>query len=331
MRARDGVLLAGGGFARADEFRRRYQAVGADWTAAIPEDTGEVIQIGLAAGGVLANMSGAWWIPVMLPPNGRRDFVVWERSHPGAIIVDQSGRRYCNESASYSDVGQKMQSRDRDTPAVPSWLVIDGRHRRRYMFAGMPGGYTPREWLDTGYLTKADTLDELARRCDIPVDNLAATVERFNGFARTGRDLDFGRGDTVYDNYFGDPLVKPNPNLAPLEHPPYYAVKLYPGDVGTAGGLLTDEHARVLRDGGDVIEGLYAAGNTTASVMGTRYPGPGITLGAAATFGYLAMHHATRSVPGGNAPAHSTAVSVSGGNAPAHSTSTSTGSGSRTR
>jgi 3-oxosteroid 1-dehydrogenase len=291
VRAGRGVVLAGGGFARDDAFRRAHQPVGSDWTAAIPEDVGEVIQAGLRAGGTLANMAGAWWIPVMLPPNGRRDFVVWERSHPGSIIVDRSGRRYCNEAASYSDVGQQMLARDREVPACPSWLIIDARHRRRYMFGGMPGGYTPRAWLTSGYMKRAGTLEELARLCELPADTLRETVTRFNGLARDGVDRDFGRGDTVYDNYYGDPTVRPNPNLAPLEHPPYYAVQLHPGDVGTAGGLLTDEHARVLRADGAAVDGLYAAGNTTASVMGLRYPGPGITLGAAATFGWIAARH----------------------------------------
>jgi 3-oxosteroid 1-dehydrogenase len=291
IRAQHAVLLAGGGFARNEEFRRQYQPVGSAWSAAPSTDMGDVMQAGVKVGGTLENMSAAWWVPVMLPPNGRRDFVVWERSHPGSIIVDQSGLRYANESESYTDFGKHMLARDQTVPAVHSWLIIDSRHRRRYMFGGMPGGYTPRSWIRSGYLIKEQSLDDLARRCDIPAQTLRATVERFNQMARRGLDEDFGRGGTVYDNYYGDPSHKPNPNLGPLDRPPYYAVKLWPGDVGTSGGLLTDEHARVVRDHGDPIEGLYAAGNTTASVMGLRYPGPGITLGAGSTFGYIAMRH----------------------------------------
>jgi len=126
----------------------------------------------------------------------------------------------------------------------------------------------------------------------VDADTFRATMERFNGLARGGVDVDFGRGRTVYDNYYGDPRVKPNPNLAPLERGPFTAVQLVPGDLGTKGGLVTDEHARVLEESGAVIPGLYAAGNTTASVMGRTYPGPGSTIGPAAVFGYLAAKHA---------------------------------------
>lgn len=289
--ARHGVILAGGGFARNEEMRRQYQPVGADWSAAPPFDTGDSIIAGMKIGAAIANMEGAWWIPVMLSPSGRRDFVVWERSHPGSIIVDQSGKRFANESESYSDFGRNMVSRDQTVGAVPSWLIIDSRHRRRYMFGGMPGGYTPRSWIKEGYLIKERSLDDLARRCGLPADELRNTVERFNRFAHNGFDEDFGRGSTEYDNYYGDPSNKPNPNLGPLDRPPYYAVQLWPGDVGTSGGLLSDEHARVLNQDGDVIENLYVAGNSSASVMGIRYPGPGITLGAGATYGYIAAQH----------------------------------------
>lgn len=289
--ARHGVLLASGGFARNDEMRRQYQPVGAQWSAAPPFDMGDGIMAGMKVGAAVANMAGAWWIPVMQPPNGQRDFVVWERSHPGSIVVDQSGKRFANESESYSDFGRTMLKRDETVPAVPSWLIIDSRHRRRYMFAGMPGGYTPRSWIKSGYLIKEGSLQDLARRCDIPADELQNTVGRFNRFARNGIDEDFGRGSTEYDNYYGDPSNKPNPNLGPLDRPPYYAVQLWPGDVGTSGGLLSDEHARVLNEEGDTIDGLYVAGNSSASVMGLRYPGPGITLGAGATFGYIAAQH----------------------------------------
>jgi len=205
-------------------------------------------------------------------------------------VVDQSGERYLNESESYIDFGHHVLERDLVTPANHSWLIVDARHRRRYMFAAMlMGGKKLRE---EGTLVTAPTIEALAAEIGIEPSRLRATVERFNGFARTGVDEDFGRGNTVYDNYYGDPRVKPNPNLGTLEKGPFTAAKLVLGDLGTKGGLITDEHARVLDEQGEVIAGLYAAGNTTASVMGRTYPGPGSTIGPAAVFGFLAAQHA---------------------------------------
>src|SRR5262249_9604751 len=144
----------------------------------------------------------------------------------------------------------------------------------------------------SGYMKRAATLEELARLCAIDISGLRSTVDRFNGFCATGTDEDFGRGARAYDRWRGDPTIKLNPNLGAIERPPFYAVALYPGDVGTAGGLLTDECARVLRNDGSVIEGLYAAGNCTASVMGHTYPGPGASIAASFAFGFIAAHHA---------------------------------------
>ena len=137
-------------------------------------------------------------------------------------------------------------------------------------------------------IVKADTLDELAEKTGLPADAFTATVERFNGFARTGVDEDFKRGESAYDRYYGDPTNKPNPNLGEISHGPFYAAKMVPGDLGTKGGVVTDVHGRALRDDGSIIEGLYAAGNVSAPVMGHTYPGPGGTIGPAMTFGYLA-------------------------------------------
>lgn len=153
--------------------------------------------------------------------------------------------------------------------------------------------------VESGFFAKADTLEELAGALGIDAAGLRATVDRFNGFARAGKDEDFGRGDSAYDRFYSDPRVRPNPNLGELSRPPFYAAKVYPGDLGTKGGLLTDELARVLREDGSVIEGLYAAGNTTASVMGRTYPGPGATIGPAMTFGYIGGRHAAAASPRG--------------------------------
>jgi len=154
-----------------------------------------------------------------------------------------------------------------------------------------PGMKFPEKYFESGYIKTAETLEELAKKIDVNAQNLNDTVKRFNDFAKTGKDQDYGRGDSAYDQYYGDPKVKPNPNLFPLEKPPFYAVEFVPGDLGTKGGLVTNEHAQVLRKDGTIIEGLYAVGNSSSSVMGNSYPGPGATVGPTMTFGYVAAKH----------------------------------------
>jgi 3-oxosteroid 1-dehydrogenase len=289
IRALRAVILGAGGFANNREWRERHHGI-PGYSSAAEGDLGTAIEAGAQAGGALALMDDAWWGASVPIPDTQPLFVLNERSDPFSIVVDQSGSRYLNESESYIDFGHHLLERDLTTPANVSWLVVDRRHRRRYMFAAMLiGGKAMR---DSGVSVTADTLEELAERMGVDTTTFLATVERFNGFARTGVDEDFGRGSTVYDNYYGDPRVKPNPNLGPIEKGPFTAVQLVPGDLGTKGGLLTDEHGRVLDESGEVIPGLYAAGNTTASVMGRTYPGPGSTIGPAAVFGYLAAKHA---------------------------------------
>lgn len=290
VRAHRGVILGAGGFANNREWRERHHGI-PGYSSAADGDLGTAIEAGAKAGGALALMEDAWWGASVPIPGKQPLFVLNERSDPFSIVVDQSGARYLNESESYIDFGHHLIERDRTTPANPSWLVVDRRHRQRYMFAALLMAGTT--LAPAGILVKADTLEQLAEKMQVDASTFLATIERFNGFARTGVDEDFGRGGTVYDNYYGDPRVKPNPNLGPIEKGPFTAVKLVPGDLGTKGGLLTDEHARVLDEAGAPIPGLYAAGNTTASVMGRTYPGPGSTIGPAAVFGYLAAKHAT--------------------------------------
>jgi 3-oxosteroid 1-dehydrogenase len=176
--------------------------------------------------------------------------------------------------------------------------VFDQQYRDRYIFAGLqPGQRIPNKWLESGVIVKADTLDELATKVGLPTDALKVTVERFNGFARSGVDEDFKRGESAYDRYYGDPTVKPNPCLGPLEVGPFHAVRIVPGDLGTKGGLCVDERSRVLRADGSVIAGLYAAGNVSAAVMGNTYAGAGATIGPAMTGGYLAALDLASAVP----------------------------------
>jgi len=195
-----------------------------------------------------------------------------------------------NEALPYVEATHEIYKAHEQGPAaVPAWMIIDQRYRNRYLFAGLtPRTPFPGRWLKSGAVQKGATLDELAGRIDVPADALKATVERFNGFATSGVDEDFHRGESAYDKYYSDHTVKPNPSLHVIDEAPFYAVKIVPGDLGTKGGLVTDENARVLRADGSVIPGLYASGNVSSAVMGNTYAGPGATIGPALVFGYLA-------------------------------------------
>jgi 3-oxosteroid 1-dehydrogenase len=294
--AKKAVVLAAGGFARNQEMREQYQRapISTEWTSASPGNTGDAIRMGLELGAALDLMEEAWWGPSSLPPGEAPFFHVVERSCPGSIMVDAAGMRFTNEAASYIDVVHAMYEHNRrEAVSIPAHFVMDQRFRKHYPLGlTLPGRKPPAAHLQSGYVKVADTLEELAKQAGIDPRGLLATVSRFNEFARDGKDLDFHRGESAYDRHYGDPTVKPNPCLAPLEKPPFYVVELFPGDLGTKGGLVTDEHARVLREDGSPIEGLYATGNVSASVMGDTYPGPGSTLGPAMTFGYVAAMHA---------------------------------------
>ena len=298
IRADAGVILCAGGFARNDELRRKYQQVGADYSVAIPEDTGDALVAAQKLGAATALMDDAWWGVSALFPDGTRSFLLWERTLPHSMIVDQTGVRFANEAAPYNDLGRAMMARNRTHPANPCFLIMDARHRRDYVFANLLGGYNPGALQRAGFLIKASSLEELAAKCGIDRDGLGATIKRFNGFARTGKDEDFGRGESLFDRIYGDDAIGPNPTLGPLEQAPFWAVKVYPSDLGTKGGLLTDENGCVLDGSGDAIAGLYASGNCSASVMGRGYPGPGSTLGPAAVFAYRAARHAASAVIG---------------------------------
>jgi 3-oxosteroid 1-dehydrogenase len=289
--ARRGVVLAAGGFERNAPMRQRYQRppVGADWTTGSPGNTGDAIEAGEAAGAALDLMDDAWWGPSVPLPSGPY-FCLAERSLPGCILVNAAGRRFVNESAPYVDAVHAMYDGHSDTtPHIPAWLVFDQRYRNSYVFAGLPPRKPlPRRWYAAGAVFRAPDVAGLAGQAGIDPAALAGTVARFGEFARTGRDEDFHRGESAYDRYYSDPRRRPNPCLAPLAEPPYYAVKIVPGDLGTKGGLRTDARARVLRGDGTPIPGLYAAGNASAAVMGHSYAGAGATIGPAMTFGYLA-------------------------------------------
>jgi len=294
VRAERGIIIDAGGFARNAAMRQQYQPkpTSVDWTNSNPGDTGEVIQMAMALGAAVAIMDLSWWNSVSLRPDGTRSINVMDIAKPYAIVVDAKGQRFVNEATSYVAVGIAMYQRQQQAQAVPSWAIIESRHRRDYGWGGVKPGPPPQEWLDSGYMIKAQTIEDLADRCGIDALGLKATIERFNKFARDGVDHDFGRGKSAYSRFLGDPTVKPNHSLGAIEQPPFYAVKIFPGDVGTAGGLVTDEFARVQRKDGSIIPGLYATGNSTATVVGRSYPGAGASIAAAAVFGYIAAKHA---------------------------------------
>jgi 3-oxosteroid 1-dehydrogenase len=286
IRARRGVLLASGGFEHNERMRKEYQQapIGTEWTVGAVENTGDGIEAGMRLGAAVALMDDAWWGPSILLPRGPY-FCLAERSLPGSVMVNQRGERFTNEAAPYVDAVHAMY----ETNSVPAWLIADQTYRNRYIFAGLgPRQPFPGRWYKFGAVRRAQTLEKLAEEIEVPADALRDTVERFNGHADSGVDSDFHRGDSAYDRYYGDPRNRPNPNLAALRRAPFYAIRIVPGDLGTKGGLRTDTTARVLREDGSVIEGLYAAGNASAPVMGRTYAGPGATLGPAMVFAYLA-------------------------------------------
>lgn len=300
IRARRGVLLATGGFDHNQEMREKYLSDGgrAIHSAGAVENVGDGIVAGQAVGATLDFMDDAWWMPSVHHPAGATIPLVSERCIPPSVIVSAAGRRFTNESSPYVNFVHDQL----DGGHVPAWFVMDAKARARYPFAQiLPGLPFPKAFYENGTVHRADTVAELAAKIGVPAEALAETVQRFNGFARTGKDTDFGRGDSAYDRYYGDPTLK-NPNLDEIDKAPYYAIRIEVGDLGTKGGLVCDEHSRVLREDGSPIKGLYATGNTSAPVMGAEYAGPGATIGPSIVFGYLAARHAATGEAAGEAP-----------------------------
>jgi 3-oxosteroid 1-dehydrogenase len=301
IQAKKGVLLAAGGFERNLEMRERYQQapVSDRWTAGCDSNSGDTVALAPAIGAGLDLMDDAWWCPAMLVPSPEPvRLVIFEKNLPGGIIVNRRGQRFMNEASPYNDVGKSMYAADASEGlAIPAFLVFDRRFRKKYACGPMMPGSTTPDWAlpkeaKGGFFEKSGTLDGLARKIGVDADGLAETVRRFNHFARTGKDPDFGRGDSLQDRYYTSKADGPNPSLAPIETPPFYAVRIYPGDLGTKGGFRTDARSRVLTDAGEVIPGLFAAGNCSAAAMGRSYPGAGGTIGPAMTFGYIAAEQA---------------------------------------
>ena len=270
---------------------------GPRWSIANPGDTGEALLTAIRLGAATDLMDEAWWLPN--PRTGRfgQSTLDQARQRPRTIMVDAAGNRFVNESNSYMEVGKAMYARDKTAKAVPAWLIFDDRYRKRYAHQRSHPGHFPKKLLESGNLKQAWTLADLANMCGIDPAGLAATVERFNEHARNGVDPDYGRGESAYNRALGDPRRGLHPCLGPIDEGPYYAVQMLPSDIGTCGGLVTDEAGRVLDESGAPIAGLYSTGNSTATVMGRHYLGPGASIANSMVFGYLAArqvaHEAT--------------------------------------
>ncbi|MGW4119589.1 3-ketosteroid-delta-1-dehydrogenase [Nocardia sp. NPDC004711] len=295
---RHGVVLAAGGFDHDMAARHKFQSPRLDDDASLGAEgnTGEAITAAQELGAGTALMDQAWWFPAFAPlPGAAPAVMLAERSLPGSFVVDQTGRRFINEAMDYMSFGQALLERERGgDPVEQMWLVFDQRYRNNYILAGQyfPRQPLPSAWFEAGIAHRADSPAALARAMGVPEDAFTETFDNLNHYAETGNDPEFSRGDSAYDRYYGDPTVTPNPNLAPLRKAPFYAVKMILSDLGTCGGLVADRDARVLREDGSVIEGLYAIGNTAANAFGATYPGAGATIGQALVFGYIAARHA---------------------------------------
>ena len=292
--ARYGVVLASGGFDHNVAMRQEFQPeLEEDWSLGSPTNEGDGILAGVDMGAAIDLMEDRWWMPTMpSSADGSLVGLVAERQYPGQFVVNAAGQRFVNESSPYVVFCQAQIAGHRTGVShIPAWMIIDSRAWKRNVIAGhLPGMPFPKPWIASRCAFTAPSLTQLADKIGIPAEALISTSERFNAFAAKGVDEDFHRGESAYDNYYGDPSL-PNPNLTAVHQPPFFAFALKPGDLGTKGGLLTDPDGRVLRADGSVVDGLYAAGNVSASVMGTKYAGPGATLGPAMTFAYLAARH----------------------------------------
>jgi 3-oxosteroid 1-dehydrogenase len=295
IEARKGVLLAAGGFGHNADMRRRYSADQPNegkWSIANAGDTGEVLQTAMRLGAKTDLLDEAWWLPsVFIADGGDAAKALGSgRQRPGAIYVDSTGRRFCNESNSYVEVGKAMYA----NKAVPCWMVFDEGYVSRYVSGANPlkKRRIPEALIERGAVVRGNTIADLARQIEVPSDKLEQTIARFNEFAAKGLDPDFGRGQSAYNDCLGDPGYRPNAAVGPLERAPYYATRVLPADVGTCGGVITNQHAQVLDEQDHVIDGLYATGNTTATVMGRTYPGAGASIANTMVFGYVAARHA---------------------------------------
>jgi succinate dehydrogenase/fumarate reductase flavoprotein subunit len=286
------VILATGGFDWDRELRTRHQPRAQRASGAPPTNTGDGLRIAEQAGARIDNMAEGWWMPMMAIPGetllGEQFYrsLIRERGLPRQIMVNAAGRRFVNEARPYNEIGKALHGQD-----AAVHLIFDEGYRARYPLPGIPSGGLVPGWVACGVAPA-----ELANRIGADPVVLAATIRRWNQACAAGADPDFGRGEDAYQRFCGDPAVKPNPSLGPLDKPPYYAVEVLAGTIGTKGGPVTDTDGAVLDQDGTPIPGLYAVGNAAAFWTADGYPGPGATLAVGMTMGYRAGRHAARSV-----------------------------------
>jgi len=298
IKTEKGVICASGGFEKNQRMRDKYLPgpTSAKWTTANPGNTGEVIEAGVEIGADLGFMHEAWWGPtVVVDGEEQARMMIVEKSLPGCLFVNQAGKRFCDEAAPYIDVVNAMYAANKEgAETVPSYMIFGKDYRKKYPVGPMlpgsnqPDFMVPKELWDN-FVYKADTPEELAIKIGVPPEALAESIKKMNEYAVTGKDLEFDKGGNEYDRFYGDEACEPNPCLAPLEGP-FYSVTVYAGELGTKGGMLADEKARVLDKNGEVIKGLYATGNCSAALMGSTYAGAGSTIGPAMTFAYIAAN-----------------------------------------
>lgn len=301
IEANNGVVLAAGGFPSSVEKRNEYlRQPAAQYTAAAESCTGDTFDLAQEVGGTLgpADENGALWFPssVGYRPDGSQAVFphIWDRAKPGMIAVNSAGKRFTDEARSYNHFVRAMyESTEAGEPAVPAWLIADQDHMTKYGL-GMcyPGLPIAKHWFDSGYLFKAETLQELAWRIGVDEAGLEATVRKYNADCAKGKDSQFGKGESEYSPQYGDPRVEPNVNLGPLLKAPYYAMAVYPTPLSTGRGLDINTKGQVKAEDGTAIEGLYAAGSDAQQVFGIQYPGGGCQVGAGMIFGYIIGRHA---------------------------------------
>lgn len=286
------VLLASGGFEANQGLREEYLPLPTDaaWSTSAASNAGELLNLAIAHGAATAGLDDAWWTPVMLAEGA-----AWSldevRGKPHCVIVDSAGDRFFDESAPENAAGRALYERSRGVRSVPSYLVMDNRHRQSIPLGPWPAGNTPRKALDAGEVVRARTLNDLAQALGVDRAGLLGSVVRFNGFAGKGKDLDFSRGESSWSTAAGGHGARRNSSLGKVDKQPFWAVKVYPGDAGTKGGVLIDATSRVLRPDGSVVPGLYACGGAAASIFKNSSPAPGAALGAALIEAFLASTH----------------------------------------